>query len=337
MQELSQTEPLAWRTQLPMKKRHNLLPSSLNGLRVFEASARHLSFTLAAEELNVTQSAVSRQIRQLEDKLGFSLFIRHHRSLELSAQGKEIALLLTRQYSELNQTIRQLKTKETGTLRVQVAMSFAVRWLIPRLHSFKSLNPDVNIILSSSMGHDNELLHLEEGDYDIAIYNVPEVHQSSNMPTFLRKEYLAPVYSELLTKTDEPIDVDKLIANYPRLHPTPDQSDWREWLSRNGRSDQIKKDGLTFNTLDMALTSCFAGQGITITDLMLVVHELQQGYLKLPTGATIVTNNTWQYYYQTISKGDTVTRFIDWMVEEERKDMAALTRMAEQHGWKIID
>ena len=320
-----------------MKKRHNLLPSSLNGLRVFEASARHLSFTLAAEELNVTQSAVSRQIRQLEEQLGLPLFIRHHRALELSSPGKEIALLLTRQYSELNQTIRQLKAKETDTLRVQVAMSFAVRWLIPRLHSFKSLNPDVNIVISSSMGHSNELLQLEEDDCDIAIYNVPEISKSANMPTFFRKEYLAPVYSELLTKTDEPISVDELIANYPRLHPTSDQCDWSEWLSRNDRTEQINKDGLTFNTLDMALTSCFAGQGVTITDLMLVVHELQQGYLKLPTEATIVTNSTWQYYYQTVTKGDNVTRFIDWMVQEEKKDWAALTHMSELHGWKIID
>lgn len=320
-----------------MKKRHNLLPSSLNGLRVFEASSRHLSFTLAAEELNVTQSAVSRQIRQLEDHFGFDLFIRHHRALELTTQGKEIALMLTRQYSELNQVIRQLKAKETGTLRVQVAMSFAVRWLIPRLHSFKSLHPDVNIVLSSSMGHSNELLLLEDDDYDIAIYNVPEVSKGNNAPIFLRKEYLAPVYSDLLTKTDEPISVDTLIANYPQLHPTSDQCDWREWLSRNNRIDQIDKDGLTFNTLDMALTSCFAGQGVTITDLMLVVHELQQGYLKLPTEATIITNSTWQYYYQTVSNSDNVTRFVDWMRQEQQKDWAALTHMAELHGWEIID
>ncbi|MCW8329433.1 LysR substrate-binding domain-containing protein [Photobacterium sp. SDRW27] len=318
-----------------MKKRHTLLPPSLNGLRVFEAAARHLSFTLAASELNVTQSAVSRQIRQLEEHFGFSLFIRHHRALELTGEGKEIALLLTRQYSELNGTIRQLKLREGNTLRVKVAMSFGVRWLIPRLHSFKEQYPQLDIILSSTMGHNSEELRLDDDDYDIAIYGMPKETKNPYQKNFLRKEYLAPVYSKLLTKTDQPVGIDQLLT-YTRLHPTPDRTDWRQWLKRNQKSHLMNNSGLTFDTLDMALTSCFAGQGVAMTDLMLVVHEIKQGYLQLPQSATII-GSPWQYYYYSQANNDAVTQFIRWLTNQLAIEQAELFDMAQEHGWQIID
>ncbi|ELR65790.1 Glycine cleavage system transcriptional activator [Photobacterium marinum] len=318
-----------------MKYRHSLLPSSLNGLRVFEAAARHLSFTQAATELNVTQSAVSRQIRQLEDHLGFPLFIRQHRSLTLTGEGKEIALLLTRQYSDLNGMIRQLKTKENAPLRVKVAMSFGVRWLIPRLHSFKEQYPSLDIVLTSVLGFEDTALRLDDDDYDVAIYGLHRDPKSQYHKNMLRKEYLAPVYSELLTKTDKAISVDELLT-YPRLHPTPDRSDWREWLKRNHKSELMNNSGLTFDTLDMALTSCFAGQGVTITDLMLVVHELKQGYLKLPRSATII-DSPWQYYYHCQLESDAVTNFITWLTEQLETEQAEMFEMAKQQGWQIIE
>ncbi|MGF1686737.1 LysR substrate-binding domain-containing protein [Photobacterium japonica] len=319
-----------------MKRRHSLLPPSLNGLKVFESAARHLSFTLAANELNVTQSAVSRQIRQLENHLGFALFIRHHRALELSNEGKEIALILTRQYSELNHQIQQLKAQQTQTLRVKVAMSFAVRWLIPRLHSFKERYPELDIVVSSSMGHNSEELRLEDDDYDVAIYNMKTDQKSRYQQHFIRKEYLAPVYSQLLTHSHKILSVDELLT-YPRLHPTPDQSDWKTWLSCNQRKEAVNHRGITFNTLDMALTSCFAGQGVTMTDLMLVVHELNEAYLHLPQHATIIANTCWQYYYHSTIQSDAVTQFVDWMMAEQERDKTALFALADQRGWRIIE
>ncbi|MGF1731547.1 LysR family transcriptional regulator [Photobacterium kasasachensis] len=318
-----------------MKKRHALLPPSLNGLRVFEAAARHLSFTLAALELNVTQSAVSRQIRQLEEHFGFSLFIRRHRALSLTDEGKEVALLLTRQYSELNNAIRQLKNKENEPLRVKVAMSFAVRWLIPRLHSFKEHYPTLDIVLTSTMGHTSEELRLDDDDYDVAIYGMQKESKNPYQKNFLRKEYLAPVYSELLTKAEQPVDIDTLLT-YQRLHPTADRTDWRVWLKRNQKSHLMNNSGLTFDTLDMALTSCFAGQGVTITDLMLVVHELKQGYLKLPQSATII-DGPWQYYYHCQTKSDAVTHFVTWLTNQQAAEQAQLFEMATNHGWQIIE
>ncbi|GAL03011.1 glycine cleavage system transcriptional activator [Photobacterium aphoticum] len=319
-----------------MKRRHSLLPPSLNGLKVFESAARHLSFTLAADELNVTQSAVSRQIRQLEEHLGYALFIRHHRALELSNEGKEISLLLTRQYSELNHQLQQLKSQQTQTLRVKVAMSFAVRWLIPRLHSFKQRYPELDIVVSSSMGHNSEELRLEDDDYDIAIYNMKTDQKSRYQQHFIRKEYLAPVYSQLLTHSPETLTVEQLLT-YPRLHPTPDQSDWKVWLERNQRKSAASHRGITFNTLDMALTSCFAGQGVTMTDLMLVVHELKEGYLHLPQHGTIIANDRWHYYFHNTIESDAVTQFVDWMLEEQERDKAALFALANERDWRIID
>ncbi|WP_152557166.1 LysR family transcriptional regulator, partial [Photobacterium sanctipauli] len=278
-----------------MRKRHALLPPSFNGMKVFESAARHLSFTLAAEELNVTQSAVSRQIRQLEEHFEFPLFNRLHRALELTPQGKEIAQLLTRQYSELNHTVQQLKSKESSTLKVRVAMSFAVRWLIPRLHSFKARHPELDIVLSSSMSLNSEEVKLEDDDFDVAIYNVLVDPYRRNKDHFIRKEYLAPVYSEHLTEgKDHTLTVDEMLT-YPRLHPTADKADWHVWFKQYGlKPERVEANSgaqseIIFNTLDMALTSCMAGQGVTITDLMLVVHELKQGYLKLPKSAMIIS------------------------------------------------
>ncbi|MDX1302787.1 LysR family transcriptional regulator [Photobacterium sp.] len=316
-----------------MATRHAFLPASLNGLRVFEAAARYLSFTLAAQELNVTQSAVSRQIRQLEDNLGFPLFTRQHRALLLTDEGKEIALLLTRQFSELNGTIRQLKNQDSHTLRLKVAMSFAVRWLIPRLHSFKEQHPDLDIVLFSTISHSDDELNLDVDDYDIAIFGQLAQPKAKYQNNFLRKEYLAPVYSTLLTKKDTLLTVDELLT-YPRLHPTPDRSDWREWLKKNDKHLLNNDTGLTFDTLDMALTSCLAGQGATITDLMLVANELKQGYLKLPVSVKII-GSPWNYYYYCNTKGDKVTNFISWLVNKLDEEMAQLLEQAKQNNWEV--
>ncbi|MGF1701195.1 LysR substrate-binding domain-containing protein [Photobacterium makurazakiensis] len=326
-----------------MRKRHALLPSSFNGMKVFESAARHLSFTLAAEELNVTQSAVSRQIRQLEQHFDFPLFNRLHRALELTPQGKEIAQLLTRQYSELNHTVNQLKAQESSTLRVRVAMSFAVRWLIPRLHSFKARYPELDIVLSSSMSLNSEEVRLEDDDFDIAIYNMLVDPYKRTKDHFIRKEYLAPVYSEHLTEdASKPLTVEELLS-YPRLHPTADKADWHVWLKQYGMQPHTNKSTtgnqpeIIFNTLDMALTSCMAGQGVTITDLMLVVHELKQSYLKLPESAIILSTSPWEYYYQTATESDAVTSFVSWLMEEQLEDQSQLLAMAKEHGWQIKD
>ncbi|MGF1871659.1 LysR family transcriptional regulator [Photobacterium indicum] len=317
-----------------MIKRHALLPSSLNGLRVFEAAARYLSFTIAAQELNVTQSAVSRQIRLLEEQLGFTLFIRQHRALILTEEGKEIALILTRQFSELNNTIHQLKQHEDNTLKLNVSMSFAVRWLIPRLHSFKEQNPSLDIIISSNIGNNGnygDQLNLDSDDYDIAISNYQDPTTIEQPVIFLRKEYLAPVYSMLLVKGDTQLTIDELLT-YPRLHPTKDRSDWRAWFAQTGIQQPLGNTELTFDTLDMALTSCLSGQGATITDLLFVTNELKQGFLKLPLEAKII-DSPWKYYYYCRTKSDNVTNFVNWLIKELELETEQLLSLINQHNW----
>ena len=138
-----------------------------------------------------------------------------------------------------------------------------------------------------------------------------------------------------LPKSRPEVDIDKLLT-YPRLHPTPDQSDWRQWLKRSHNSHLMNHSGITFDTLDMALTSCFAGQGVAITDLMLVVHELKQGYLQVPQSAIII-DSPWRYYYYTQVTSDAVTHFINWLTDQLATEQAQLFDMARHHGWKIIE
>ncbi|OAN13113.1 LysR family transcriptional regulator [Photobacterium jeanii] len=316
-----------------MKKRHAMLPSSLNGLRVFETAARHLSFTLTADELNVTQSAVSRQIKQLEEQLGITLFIREHRALSLTDEGKSLSELLTRQFSELNGHLDQLKNQDDNTLRLNVAMSLAVRWLIPRLHSFKEQQPDIDIVLSSIIGNTSDEVSLNSDEYDIAIYNYEQKPQDPRPSTFLRFEMLAPVYSALISADKTPLPLEEALC-FPLLHPTKDRSDWRNWLAYSGINFTHQDNGLTFDTLDMALTSCMAGQGIAMTDLLLVVDELEKGFLQLPQPATII-EGPWRYAYVCQNNSRVTRTFIEWLEQQVRQEQAQFFALAQRKNWQI--
>ncbi len=316
-----------------LKKRHTSLPPSLNALRVFEAASRNLSFTLAAEELNVTQSAVSRQIKQLEAHLGITLFIRQHRALTLTNEGKSLADLLTRQFSELNSHIDQLKHQDDNTLRLNVAMSLAVRWLIPRLHSFKEQQPDIDIVLSSIIGNTSDEVSLTNDEYDIAIYNYEDKPQGRFHSTFLRNELLAPVYSALIAPEAKQLTLEQALC-FPLLHPTKDRSDWRNWLAQSGIRFSHQDNGLTFDTLDMALTSCMAGQGIAMTDLLLVVSELEKGFLQLPHPVTII-EGPWRYAYVCQNKNTITRTFITWLEEQVALEREQFEKLANNKGWRI--
>jgi LysR family transcriptional regulator, glycine cleavage system transcriptional activator len=166
--------------------------------------------------------------------------------------------------------------------------------LIPRLHSFKEQNPSLDIIISSNIGNNGnygDQLNLDSDDYDIAISNYQDPTTIEQPVIFLRKEYLAPVYSMLLVKGDTQLTIDELLT-YPRLHPTKDRSDWRAWFAQTGIQQPLGNTELTFDTLDMALTSCLSGQGATITDLLFVTNELKQGFLKLNNYLALLTNIT---------------------------------------------
>lgn len=318
-------------------KRHSNLPHSLNALRVFETAARYLSFTHAATELNVTQSAVSRQIRQLEDNLGFILFNRLHRSLVLTNEGRELSMLLSRQFGELNRAIYQLAPSLKSELKIKVETSIAARWLVPRLHKFRSRYPNLQVNLTLAWFQAGVNINLESGGYDVAVFGekYPDARYADNS---LRCEYMAPIYHSSLCKNQQLLTVAQAIDQVS-IHPTEDRSDWKHWLSLTDNSDQSSDKGITFNSLDLAIIATNAGEGVAMMDLMLVLDELEKSELLLPEQVQI-TESPWQYYYYVAPEthaSDDIDAFIAWLHEEFSQDRRRLAKLASDNGWYMPD
>ena len=316
-------------------KRHAKLPQSLNSLRVFEAAARYLSFTDAATELNVTQSAVSRQIRQLEENLGLTLFIRLHRALALTNEGQELSTLLTRQFGELNRAIYQLAPSQQGELKIKVETSLASRWLAARMSKFRQRYPELQVELKLAWFQNGVNVNLESGGYDVAIFGekYPDARYGNNM---LRREYMAPIYPPALTVEHKPLSLAETLL-LPRIHPTQDRADWHEWLNGNGIEDQALDKGITFNSLDLAFSTCIGGEGVAMMDVMLVLNQLKAQQLLLPEDAKLIYS-PWQYYYYLAPESHAhkeANDFIQWLRQEMAIDQVLLTRLCQQHGWQM--
>ena len=316
-------------------KRHYNLPHSLNTLRVFEVAARYLSFTHAATELNVTQSAVSRQIRQLEDNLGFSLFNRLHRALELTNEGSELSMLLSRQFGELNRAIYQLAPSLQSELRIKVETSLAARWLVPRLHKFRKRYPNLQVNLTLAWFQAGVNINLESGGYDVALFceKYPDARYAENG---LRSEFMAPIYHSSLCENQQLLTVKQAIDNV-HIHPTQDRSDWKQWLVSTNNNAQSLDKGITFNSLDLAIIAATAGEGVAMMDLMLILDELDKNDLCLPERVQI-TQSPWKYYYYVAPQTnaiDDINVFIAWLVEEFKQDQQRLNKLANENGWHM--
>ncbi|MDU3054987.1 MAG: transcriptional regulator GcvA [Escherichia coli] len=173
----------------------------LNALRVFDAAARHLSFTRAAEELFVTQAAVSHQIKSLEDFLGLKLFRRRNRSLLLTEEGQSYFLDIKEIFSQLTEATRKLQARSAkGALTVSLLPSFAIHWLVPRLSSFNSAYPGIDVRIQAVDRQEDKLAD----DVDVAIF-----YGRGNWPGLrvekLYAEYLLPVCSPLLLTGEKPL------------------------------------------------------------------------------------------------------------------------------------
>lgn len=316
-------------------KRHYNLPHSLNSLRVFEAAARYLSFTHAATELNVTQSAVSRQIRQLEESLGFRLFNRLHRALELTNEGSELSMLLSRQFGELNRAIYQLAPSLQSELKIKVETSLAARWLVPRLHKFRKRYPELQVNLTLAWFQAGVNINLESGGFDVALFGekYPDARYAENK---LRNEYMAPIYDLSLCGNQQLLTVEQAIDNI-HIHPTQDRSDWKQWLALTENNAESLDKGITFNSLDLAIIAAAAGEGVAMVDLMLILDELESSDLLLPEKVQI-TQSPWQYYYYIAPQSndtDSINVFIAWLTEEFNQDQQRLIKLANESGWHM--
>jgi len=246
----------------------------LNALKAFEAAARHLSFTKAAEELFVTQAAVSHQVKALEDYLAAKLFIRKNRSLLLTAEGQGYFLELKDILDDIAHATARLKqSTERGSLTISLPPSFAILWFVPRLSRFREAYPDIDVRIRAVDEVDSSLTD----DVDVAIY-----YGAGTWPGLtaykLHNEYLLPVCSPLLLNTSKPLRQPSDLLQHTLLHDET-RNAWKDWFKLVGIDKDKGDNGPVFSHSNLALKAAVHGQGIALANNVLVKPEIDAGHL----------------------------------------------------------
>ncbi|MFP0196192.1 MULTISPECIES: transcriptional regulator GcvA [unclassified Pseudomonas] len=253
---------------------------SLNGLRAFECAARHMSFTRAAEELNVTQTAISHQIRRLEDELGVRLFMRLKDGLALTEEGHAYLPGIRSAFLELRySTEKLLESSNNSVLTISTLVSVASKWLLPRLPSFREAHPQIDVRISAS----TEWVDFRKGGIDAAIR-----YGDGNWPglraDWLMSDEIFPVCSPRLLTGDKPLNTPVDLAHHPLLQVSGvTANDWNDWLHAAGQPPLTAKGPrLTFDLAMMAVQAAIDGQGVCIGRSTYVDDDLRAGRLVAP-------------------------------------------------------
>lgn len=268
-----------------MHRLRSLIPSA-NYLFCFEAAARRGSFTAAAEELNVSQPAVSKTIRLLEESTGLQLFRREHRRLELTAEGQRLYKETQEAFDHLHMVISSLQKKHSNdVVRVSFSASFVQLWLLPRLKDFKALHPDVSLRIEES-SRDNQDLHAEDIDLSARLGNGvwPGLHawpfvREEVMPV-CSPDYLAE-HGPIRTPADLP---GHTLLNFEERHRA--RVAWREWLERHAVPVARLKQDFVFTDALASIEAAVRGQGIALGWAHLVREHLEAGRLVAPLSET---------------------------------------------------
>jgi len=253
---------------------------SLNGLRAFEAAARHLSFTEAASELNVTQTAISHQIRRLEDELGIRLFVRKNRALELTPQARDYLPGVRAAFNDLKLATDRLRRRgDDNVLTISTLASLAAKWLLPRLSIFQEAHPKVDVRITTS----TSLVDFKSGDVDAAI-RYGRGHWPGVRAQWLMADELFPVCSPALLERERPLRCPQDLAHHTLLHSSGGyDDDWRLWLTAAGLpADISKQPGLTFDLIFMTVQAAIDGIGVAMGRTSYVQEDITKGRLVVP-------------------------------------------------------
>jgi LysR family glycine cleavage system transcriptional activator len=253
---------------------------SLNGLRAFEAAARHLSFTNAAAELNVTQTAISHQIRRLEEELGIRLFIRQNRALALTPQASDYLPGVRAAFNDLRlATDRLLRKDNDHVLTVSTLASLAAKWLLPRLSAFQEAHPDIDVRITTS----TSMVDFKNGDVDAAI-RYGRGRWPGLRADWLTADQVFPVCSPALLQGDRPLRTPEDLVHHTLLHSSGGyDDDWRLWLTAAGLpADISKQPGLSFDMIFMTLQAAIDGLGVAVGRTTYVEGDLAKGRLVVP-------------------------------------------------------
>jgi len=252
---------------------------SLNGLRAFEAAARHLSFTQAASELNVTQTAISHQIRRLEEELGIRLFVRKNRALALTPKARDYLPGVRAAFNDLRlATDRLLRKDDDHVLTVSTLASLAAKWLLPRLTAFQEAHPGIDVRITTSTA----LVDFRGGDVDAAIRYGRGNWQGLRAEWLMADDFF-PVCSPALLNGKRPLNCPEDLRDHVLLHTSTNSDDWRQWLTAAGLpSDISKQPGITFDLILMTVQAAIDGIGVAMGRTSYVQDDIAKGRLVVP-------------------------------------------------------
>lgn len=285
----------------------------LNALRFFESSARHRSFAAAAKELFVTASAVSHQVKTLEENLGVMLFNRTGRQVTLTAEGEQYLTSVRHAFDEIEMATERLTAGQEGNVvKISVAPNFLTRWLMPRMSRFQALYPDIDLEINASMG----LLDFDRTNTDMAIYfgngdwDDIEVH-------FLRKVTLVPVCSPRLLTGRYPLKTPADLANQTLIYVSKRKWEWENWLQLSGVDFITVRHNLQMSSGQLATAAAQEGLGVALADSTLTSREINAGQLVVPFNIPLDTHRAFYLVYRKqrpLTAG--MKAFKEWMMTE---------------------
>lgn len=301
----------------------------LETLVAFESAARHLSFTRAGAEIALTQSAVSRQVQALEERLGVPLFRRLHRALALTENGAAFYAATLEALGRLDLVTRAIRHCErTQTVVVTTTAGFAGLWLIPRLASFVAGHPGVDVRISAS----NALVNLERDGVDLAIRYRPIRSAGSDGGMRLFGETVSPVCSPRLLRPPHPLLVQPAdLAAHTLLRMEPDGGnqlqDWGVWLEAMKLGDLRPAGVLHFSSYDQLISAAIAGQGVALGRVPLIDSHLKSRKLVAPFSDAVVSPRCYfMVASQTAAAKPAVRAFMEWLEASARAPGSAPRR-----------
>lgn len=281
---------------------------SLRALHYFQQAARFENFSLAAESLNVTHSAISHQIRQLEAQLATPLFTRSHGRVFLTPAGERLKKSCLQAFGELERACHEIKNQGVSPLTIACAPSFLAQWLLSRIGRFSERYADIPLTFQTC----TDIEQLKSGYSDVLLLSHERPVDPDIETTLLSVDYIGPVcapdFTQAFTYATD-------FSTLPLLHADTKVHAWAEWARKTGAQGDFWA-GRHFENLMLAIQAARSGLGIIMTPQMLVKKDIQQGTLVAPLGFVEVDRATWMMVYAQRKEERAIRLFCRWLLEE---------------------